>query len=500
MAQDVFKMLKDLELKAVGLDDKTNKMQEGYFVAFRSIGLPIHAEDYENPYTPTGGNLAKDIPVPPPMNPSDPNAPKTGSASIDTTKAFQSNVARDQQSFLSTFALVDSKLQLNNQYSVMPGSSKLSDSWYAIITGASGIPSKSVPNDELQKALDDARAKLQDKDGNATPHYQAYMNYEDTYKDKVNARNRAYAAAFSDPMKLQQWPEDGVTYQDDIEEAMNRWTSLGFKMEIENAINTLAAQGTDPAIALITRAKQRFLNSQINFQGYGNIPYIALSPRTWYDADNDDGWNEYTNTDFHSESQFTASQTSFGGGAGFNVGLWSGSASFDHADEDANSQKKTSNVKIKFSYAIVDIDRPWLDTSLLNLSNWFLVGDYQKDCISTGLFQQQVPAQGSGLEPTFLPSVITSLILVKDVHLSWDNWQEDWKTHKDSNSGSASVGVWCFTAESHFSHAKQSRAFNSDDSGEELVIPGIQLIGYVSQIMPASPQQNSSDFEKKTGS
>ena len=37
MAQDVFKMLKDLELKAVGLDEKTNKMQEGYFVAFRNI-------------------------------------------------------------------------------------------------------------------------------------------------------------------------------------------------------------------------------------------------------------------------------------------------------------------------------------------------------------------------------------------------------------------------------------------------------------------------------
>ena len=42
MAQDVFKILKDLELKAVGLDPETNKMQEGYFAPFRPIGLPIH--------------------------------------------------------------------------------------------------------------------------------------------------------------------------------------------------------------------------------------------------------------------------------------------------------------------------------------------------------------------------------------------------------------------------------------------------------------------------
>jgi hypothetical protein len=45
---DVFKILKDLELKSVGLDPQTNKMQEGYFVSFRSVGLPIHKEDFAN--------------------------------------------------------------------------------------------------------------------------------------------------------------------------------------------------------------------------------------------------------------------------------------------------------------------------------------------------------------------------------------------------------------------------------------------------------------------
>ena len=47
-------------------------------------------------------------------------------------------------------------------------------------------------------------------------------------------------------MKLQTWPIDGASYQDDADEAMNRWMSLGFKEEIENALATLAAQGTNP--------------------------------------------------------------------------------------------------------------------------------------------------------------------------------------------------------------------------------------------------------------
>src|SRR5215831_12591465 len=119
MAQDVFKILKDLELKAVGLDEQTNKMQEGYFVAFRDIGLPIHKADYENPWSPLGINLEKNIPKTDPVDPKD--APQTGSDKIDTTQAFAANIAKSQQSYLNTYVLVDNKLQMNNEYSVMPG-------------------------------------------------------------------------------------------------------------------------------------------------------------------------------------------------------------------------------------------------------------------------------------------------------------------------------------------------------------------------------------------
>lgn len=491
---DVFKMLKDLELKAVGLDEKTNKMQEGYFVSFRTIGLPIHFEDYKNPWSPLGVNLEKNIPKTDPVDPKD--APKTGSDKIDTDQAFVANIAKSQQAYLNTYVLVNNKLQMNHNYSVMPGSSKLADSWYAIITGANGIPPNSELNDAMKEAYEKATAKLMDKEGNMTPHYQAYQNYADAYKSKVKSRNKAYAAAFTDPMKLQQWPQDGVIYQEDVDEAWDRWMSFGFKMEIEKAIATLAAQGTDPAIALIARAKKKFQNSLFQFAGYGEIPYTMLSPRTWYDADDDEGWNDYTSRDFHYESHYTASQTSYGGGGSVGIGFWRAGASFQHDESHVTSNAAMKNVKIKFKYAVVDIDRPWLDTSLLNLNNWFLVGDYKKNCISKGVMSQETPTDGT--EPVFLPSIVTSLILIKDVHISWDNWKQQWEAHAESTSasGSASYGFWCFTASANYSHAKQSRDFSCDATGEELVISGIQLIGYVSQILPASPQHDSKEFQQ----
>lgn len=491
---DVFKILQDLELKSVGLDPDTKKMQEGYFVAFRSVGLPIHRDDFANPYSPTGSNLDKDIPETPPADPA--TAPKTGSSGMDENKIFAAKIAKSQQAFLNTFLLVDDKLRMNNQYSVMPGSSKVSDSWWAVITGANGIPLDSELSAEMKAAYDKARAKLVDENGDPTAHYQAYMDREDEYKSKLRAYYRAYAAAFTDPMKLQNWPLEGRLYHDDVDEALDRWTSFGHKEEIENALATLAAQGTDPAIALIGRAKKRFQNSLVDFMAVGEIPYTILLPNSWYDKDNDDGWNVYTSNDFHTESHYDASSTSYGGGGGFDIGFWSAGASFNHADSRSSLNIKTNNLNVGFSYCCVDIKRPWLDTSLLNLKNWFLMGDYKKNCISTGLMGQELP-QNSAQEPTFLPSIVTSMILIKDLSIAWENWRSDWQNAESSTSAGASVGWGPFAVSGSYSHHDEHRDFEADASGETLRVPGIQLIGYVSTINPAAPGVDSADYLQK---
>src|SRR5262245_20852087 len=112
MPEDVFKILKDLELKIVGLDEQTKKMQEGYFTSFRTVGLPIHKDDFDNPFTPLGGNLDKDIPKSDPKDPKD--APKTASSQMDEDKIFAAHIAKSQQNYLNTFLLTDDKLQMNN--------------------------------------------------------------------------------------------------------------------------------------------------------------------------------------------------------------------------------------------------------------------------------------------------------------------------------------------------------------------------------------------------
>lgn len=99
----------------------------------------------------------------------------------------------------------------------------------------------------MNKEYDDAVAKLMDKDGNPTPHYRAYLQHQEMWNGKVEARQKAYMSARGDPMKLQSWPIEGIKYQDEVDQAFDRWTALGYKQEIEKAIDVLKAHGTDPA-------------------------------------------------------------------------------------------------------------------------------------------------------------------------------------------------------------------------------------------------------------
>jgi hypothetical protein len=490
---DVFKILKDLELKAVGLDPQSQKMQEGYFVAFRSVGLPIHKDDYARPWSPLGAPPAPLAPAPEPVDPqTTAAAPPTTSASLEQKQAQIDAVSSAMKSYVNTFLLIDDKLQMNNMYSVMPGSSKISDSWFAIVNGAHGIPTTSEVSPQIKAQIDSARAKLQSADGNITPRYDAYMRFQDEYNSKVRAMNKAYAGAFTDPNKLNMWPIEGAVYQDEKNEAFARWTGLGFKAEIEQAIATLAAQGIDPAMLLIKRAKEKYQNSLFNFPGLGNLPYTILSPASWYDKDNDDGWTGYSSREFHTQSNYSASSTAYGGGGGFNLGFWRAGGSFNRTENRENANFQTNGLSVEFQYCAVDIRRPWLDTSLLNLPNWFLVGDYKKHCISNGKMAQEVP-QG-GVEPAFLPSVVTSLVLIKDLKIAWTDWKSQWSSFNSSTSGSANVGFGPFSVRGHYSKGNTQRSFSSDDSGEALTIPGIQLVGYVSQILPPSPQKDSAPF------
>ncbi len=501
---DVMKVLEDLKYKAVGVDPTSKKMPEGYFVSFLTIGLPIPQEDFKNPWTPTGSNLkeildskAKAGAVAPPTG-QDPATIEAASVSkqLDDMQFLSANIGASMQAFLQTFMLTDSKIILDATYRVAPGTSKVNDTWYAIINGANGIAPDLELNDEMQKAVQKANLTLMTKEGESTVHFEKYLQYRDEYQESVRTRNQQYGNALSDPMKLQMWPIQGKTYQDDVDFAWDKWQSFGFKQEIDEAIAVLASQGIDPAILLISRAKHKYENSLVNIPSIGNIPYTFMTPSKWYSNTGADGWNSYSKSDFHSETHIDNSTSKTSAGGGFSLGFVSFGGHGASSEEKSHIDINTEGLTIEFEYATATIQRPWLDTTLLNLGNWFLVGDYPTSCISDGTFAQQFKVNNP-TEMLFMPSVVTSLILARNVKIKWRKTSADIDKLSTSASGGGAVGFGpFFVGGSHSqSHGKKDYVFDANSEG--IQIDGVQLIGYVSTIMPGSPKKNGKDYMQK---
>jgi len=501
---DVMKVLEDLKYKAVGVDPNSKKMPEGLFVSFLPIGLPIPEEDFKNPWTPTGSNLKQILDSKPKNTDSnagtgaDPATIQAVSASkqLDDMQFMSANIGANMQAFLQTFMLTDSKLVLDTTYRAAPGTSKVNDTWYAIINGANGIASDLELNDDMKKALAKANATLMDKEGNTTVHFEKYLQYRDEYQEAVRTRDKQYANALSDPMKLQMWPIQGKTYQDDVDFAWDKWQSFGFKQEIEEAIAVLASQGIDPAILLIARAKHKYENSLVNIPAVGNIPYTFMTPSKWYSATGADGWNSYSQTDFHSEVHFDSQSSKTSGGGGIMLGFFSMGGGGSSSTERTSLTIQTEGLTIEFEYTIANIQRPWFDTTLLNLSNWFLVGDYPANCISNGTFNQQFK-QNDPTEMLFLPAVVTSLIVARNVTIKWNKTSSDTKTLDTASSGGGFVGFGPFAVCGNHSQSHKKMDFEFDAHSQGITIEGVQLIGYVSAIMPGSPRKNGKDFMQK---
>jgi hypothetical protein len=110
---------------------------------------------------------------------------------------------------------------------------------------------------------------------------------------------------------------------------------------------------------------------------------------------------------------------------------------------------------------------------------------------------QELPANREG-EHTFLPSVVTSLVLIKDLSIKWDNWKSDWHSKVSSTSASASFGWGPFAVSGSYTHHSEKRDFTADADGESLKVPGIQALGCVSAITPLSPAVDSAKYLTKT--
>ena len=98
-----------------------------------------------------------------------------------------------------------------------------------------------------------------------------------------------------------------------------------------------------------------------------------------------------------------------------------------------------------------------------------------------------------------LPEYVTGLLLSRNVNIELTGIDQSNAGHaiytasRSSFSGGGSFGFWRARVSASFSNSRSSRTYSMEASsnGLRISLPGAQVIGYYTQVMPKFPNNNS---------
>lgn len=419
-------------------------------------GLAISSKDFRNPWTPGNTNGSRD-------------------AAINTAR------------------LVDVAPRLSSIYT--ESGSAISQVYKQILDGVK-IPAQR-PDPAIERQLQDAENylfRLIDVTDSETGEvskkkvesqvYRAYLDNQDIY----NAARVAYMAAYLEAQKTatgrNTWPMLASTLQIPVRQAYDRWRAGdASKVEQNLAIKTTSTQN---ALQLAWKAAQDL------YAGYGvildesgtglDVPIqrCTLLPSNWHSSSTTStGWTTYDSAYSSVATSRTSEYTSYGGSAGFSLGIFSIGGSAGHSSQHQHASAETKNLRFSFAYTLVTIRRPWLTYNLLGTKGWSLGNLYTRGKISNGTKANQ--------SNSVMPLLPLSFVVVKDVWISASWSRTDWDLIKSRTGGGGGFAIGPFSISGSYAHSRSKETFNSNCVDGNIWVPGVQIIGYISQVVPYCP-------------
>lgn len=403
------------------------------------------------------------------------------------------NSGGSQDAAINTADLVDVAPKMSAIYT--DSTRKISEMYKQMLDGVH-IPAQ-PPNPAVEKQLQDAEnylfrvVSLTDPDtGETTEHKiesQVYRDYLDNQAAYNNARI-AYIGAFLEAQKTttgkNTWPMVASTLQIPVKTSYDRWRAEdAAKVEQNLAIKTTSVQN---ALQLAWK------HAQDLFEGYGavlsdtgtglspKVYRVSLLPSDWYSSSSrTSGWTTFDSASSSVANSASSDFTSYGGSAGFSLGLFSIGGSAGHADSHQHVSSETNGLRVSFEYTLVTIRRPWMEASLLATKGWDLGNLYKKGALSNGTKARQ--------DGELMPLIPTSFVVVRKLKIS-ANWAKaDWDLMTSKTSGGGGFGIGPFSISGSYSHSSSNQKFTSAMAAGTITVPGVQIIGFISQVVPYSP-------------
>lgn len=317
------------------------------------------------------------------------------------------------------------------------------------------------------------------------------VDYEDNMASYINAV-QAFRAGYNiyldelgdkDPEVRKRadrnWQVKAPALENTIKSSFKKLTSDNAKY-VEQALNILQTTVNDGIRQALSSAKDavddvRAFSSSL---GQGDKWFLSYPvPANWTEA-SCPGFTDLKisggNTTLHSDS----TEHSFSMDTSLNYGLWRVRASASGSYQHSNSSTDTDSLEISAKIAKVEIKRPWFMESIFRLQNW-TTNMADKNKISNGKID-------SSNKDNLLPMYPVAFIVAKDIVIKANFTHADEEHIKESYKASTSVGWGPFAIGGSYGYGRSNDNFHSDYQNGEIRVPGMQIVAWVSRVVPPS--------------
>lgn len=286
------------------------------------------------------------------------------------------------------------------------------------------------------------------------------------------------------------WASNSELYWLKVKAAEDAWTSGGYRREVDE-MNAYINQTTLRSMLLW---KQGLMEDLEKAEQAATTPgsvfhFTTVVPGNFAHAA---GWTGYgmnheevsANTHYESEG-WTA-------GGGVNFGLWSFGANASHSSSTYNSDYNCESFRISFELAPVIISRPWFAAEFFKNRGWTL----RK---GEGWFYDDFPSDGARPPKGNLIGYSTQAIFARNIVIESQEFATAYQSSQSSTEVGGSVGWGPFALSGSYSSSESNTHFESHVDGARVTVPGMQIIGFVNELVGKAPNPmdglTDADFE-----
>jgi hypothetical protein len=285
------------------------------------------------------------------------------------------------------------------------------------------------------------------------------------------------------------WSANAQGYWAMVTAARDAWVSGGFKNEVEMA-NGFIDQVTRRSMVLWKKGLLEDLDkAKLDATTPGStFRFTSVVPGNFATSG---GWTSYSMYHEQAEANTSSETTSWSVGGNVNWGLWSFGADVSHSESTATSDFSTSSFRLSMELTPVMISRPWFVPEFLPNRGWKL--DSGGGVTVGQLSDGGNPPQGE------LVGYSTMALFARNIVVESSEFATAYSESQSRTDVSGSVGWGPFSLSGSYGHGETASHWESEQGGGAIRVPGMQLIGFVNQLVGRSPNPDpdltDADFE-----